>query len=198
MSPRRLRFNIRQLGKTLLAVYVILALVSAVFYMLSTRPRGMEYRSLTVDSAPRMRALQQREDVVKDREDYLAKLEKLEKDLDWLRKEVLSKKRLRMIEAQLEVDKICKRFGISWDQVNYDNDSLEEEGLERFGMVVPLEGGYQNLRSFVQAVENSDKFLVVERVALAQGKEGGVRLQLNITLATYFDAPEDPKTRASS
>ena len=57
-------------------------------------------------------------------------------------------------------------------------------------MTVPLEGGYANLRRFLQAVEVSDKFLVVERVALGEGKRGGAMLQLSITLATYFDAPE--------
>ena len=56
------------------------------------------------------------------------------------------------------------------------------------GISVPLEGGYANLRKFLQAVEGSDKFLVVERVALARGKQGGRMLDLNISLATYFMA----------
>ena len=43
------------------------------------------------------------------------------------------------------------------------------------------------------SVENSEKFLVVERVALGEGKRGGVMLQLSISLATYFEAPEDVK-----
>ena len=30
---------------------------------------------------------------------------------------------------------------------------------------------------------------MIERVALAEGKEGGVMLQLSITLATYFNTP---------
>ena len=58
-------------------------------------------------------------------------------------------------------------------------------------ITVPLEGGYSALRRFLQAVEHSSKFLLVERVALGKGKEGGVLLQLNITLATYFNAPEE-------
>jgi len=61
---------------------------------------------------------------------------------------------------------------------------------------VPLEGGYHNLRGFIQAVESSSQFLVIERVVLVRSKEGGVLLQLNITLATYFDAPELRRARA--
>ena len=59
-------------------------------------------------------------------------------------------------------------------------------------MIVPLQGGYAALRQFLNAVEESDKFLLVERVVLAQGQDGGVLLQLNITLTTYFDAPPAP------
>jgi len=58
-------------------------------------------------------------------------------------------------------------------------------------MTVPLEGGYPNLRKFLQAVEHSDQFFVVERVSLARGKAGGKLLSLNIILATYFTAPEE-------
>ena len=50
---------------------------------------------------------------------------------------------------------------------------------------------YANLRKFLQAVEESDKFLVVERVSLAKGKEGGSSLSLSISLATYFTAPPE-------
>ena len=65
-----------------------------------------------------------------------------------------------------------------------------DEKLDRLVITVPLEGGYVSLRNFLRAVEHSSKFLLVERVALGKGKEGGVLLQLNITLATYFNAPE--------
>ena len=43
----------------------------------------------------------------------------------------------------------------------------------------------------VQAVEESDKFLLVERVGLTKGKQGGRMLDLSISLATYFNAPGD-------
>ena len=61
--------------------------------------------------------------------------------------------------------------------------------LDKLIMVVPLQGNYASLRAFLQAVEDSEKFLLVERVALAEARQGGVMLELNITLATYFDAP---------
>ena len=86
-------------------------------------------------------------------------------------------------------------FSIDLESVSFASEPLYKEDLDRLVMVVPLEGGYTNLRKFLQAVEESDKFLLVERVALAEGREGGVMLQLNITLATYFDLPEELRQR---
>ena len=95
--------------------------------------------------------------------------------------------------VQAEVARLCRLFSIDLESVAFDNDLLMGEELDRMVMTVPLLGGYENLRKFLQAVESSDKFLVVERVALDENKEGGVMLQLSITLATYFDLPPELK-----
>jgi Tfp pilus assembly protein PilO len=91
------------------------------------------------------------------------------------------------------VAQLASRFGINLEHVQYeppDPDQTGKEGLERFGMKVPLKGGYTNLRKFLQAVEASDEFLVIEQVGLEGGPAGQQGLELSITLATYFDAPE--------
>ena len=126
-------------------------------------------------------------------ETFFAGLQQAEADLAKLRTEVLSTRAQRMVDIQRELERLCVEFRIDLDSVTYDNDLLGEEELERFAMVVPLEGGYANLRRFLQAVEDSANFLVVERVALGEGKEGGVMLLLNITLAAYFDMPPEMK-----
>jgi hypothetical protein len=80
-------------------------------------------------------------------------------------------------------------FGIAMNRVQYQNESVDNGALERFATVVPLAGGYSNLRKFIQSVESSDNFLVIERVALGTGKSSDL-VELNITLATYFIAPD--------
>ena len=103
--------------------------------------------------------------------------------------DVLSTRQKRMIGVQLEIAGLLKDFGISFDRVQYENEPLEDGALERFAIVVPLEGGYSSLRRFIQAVEKSENFLVIERVQLGAGKVQDV-VELNITLATYFIAPD--------
>jgi Tfp pilus assembly protein PilO len=104
---------------------------------------------------------------------------------------VLSTREERLVEVHREVADIANEFSIDLNTVSFSNELLVDEELDRLTIAVPLEGGYVNLRKFLQAVENSEKFLIVERVGLARGKQGGSLLDLNINMATYFTAPED-------
>jgi Tfp pilus assembly protein PilO len=190
MTARRLRFDVRQAGKQILLVLVLLLVANVAFLTIFVRPRIRSFRSLREDSQPRLLAVQKRQKEVEGQEKFLATLEKSRKDLERFRSDVLSTRQKNMIEVQYELARLARQFNINMERVQYENEALEDESLERMAMVVPLAGGYSNLRKFVQAVEQSQKFLVLERVALETGQEGGVLLQLNITLATYFDSPE--------
>jgi len=189
MTARRFRFDIRQAGPRILIALAVILVVNAGFYLALTRPKMKEYRGLMLGSQPQLTELEERRTEVEARESYLAQLRQAEEDLSRLREEVLSTRKLRMVEVQAELEALCQQFRIDLDSVTYDSELLESEGVDKLVMVVPLQGNYTSLRNFLQAVESSEKFLLVERVALAEGKQGGVLLELNITLATYFDAP---------
>ncbi len=190
MTGARTRFDPRQAGRHVLAAYLVLAVLNVVFAVLTLRPRVASFAALTADSGSGLTRLTQREEQVGALERYAAALRKAEGDLEHFRREVLSTRDRRMIQAQLEVAQLAERFNVGVERIQYENQPLEEEGLDRFAQTVPLQGGYTSLRRFIQAVEESEKFLVIERVALVQGSDGGSLLELNITLATYFDSPE--------
>ena len=189
MTRRRVRFDIRESGRTLGAAIGIGLLANVLIFTLWFRPRERAFESLDVDGRPRLENLKRREKAVTAKEAHLQALRDAEASLEALRSDVLSTRDKRMIATQLEIARLAREFNVAMERIQNENDVLEDEGVERFGTLVPLEGGYANLRRFIQAVESSDRFFVVERVALAQGEEGGSLLQLNITLATYFDHP---------
>lgn len=187
---QRKRFDIRQAGPRIALALGVLAAINLAFYLLYVRPVVKEYATLRgAESGPEL--IDERREQVETREAFLGGLKKAEDDLRYLRREVLSTRAERMVDVQTELDALARQFGIDLESVNYNNEILEDERLDRFVITVPLEGGYSALRRFLQSVEDSSRFLLVERVALGKGKEGGVLLQLNITLATYFNAPED-------
>lgn len=188
MTARRFRFDIRQAGPRILVVLLVLAVLNGGFYLLATRPKMKEHSGLVVGSQPQLTRLENRRREVEAQERFLEALQTAQQDLQRLREDVLSTRQRRMVEVQRELEALCARFAIDLDSVTFESELLESENLDKLTMVVPLQGNYANLRRFLQAVESSDKFLLVERVALAEAKLGGVMLELNVTLATYFDA----------
>ena len=193
MTARRLRFDLRQAGRGIATALALAAAANTALYLLAVRPKVREYTHLQEGTGPQQEALNAQRAEVEERESYLQALVRAEEDLRHLRKDVLARREDRMIDVQLELKRLADQFGIDLDSVTFDSELLNEEELDKLVMVVPLEGGYANLRRFLQAVESSDKFLVVERVSLGEGKRGGVMLQLSISLATYFDGPIELK-----
>jgi len=189
--PKWTSFDIRQHGRRVLMVLVGLVVANVLVGLVFVRPKVQEYRTLRDEYEPRRASLRQFQGVVERREAYRATLDRTRSDLARLREEVLSTKARRMVTVQLELADLARDFGVALEKVQYRNEILADEDLEYLGMVVPLEGGYTNLRKFIEAVEESEKFLVIESVSIDQAKDGGNLLQLNITLATYFDAPQD-------
>ena len=110
--------------------------------------------------------------------------------VETLYKDILGAKDDRMIQIQREVRSIAASFGMDPETVQYQPDFLDKVGLVRFQINVPLVGDYRNLRQFINKVEQSKHFLIIDGVALGGSKDGGALLDLNIQLSTYFNAPE--------
>jgi len=189
MTARRPRFDVREASGIVFFVFGALILANVVVSVVVVRPKIVRHRQLTDLSSPQLQVVKTRENEVVQKEDYRKALEKSRDDMKRLAGDVLSTRQRRMIGVQLEIAKLAREFGIALDRVRYENEALDNGALERFAIVVPLSGGYSNLRKFIQSVESSDNFLVIERVALGSGKSTDV-LELDITLATYFIAPD--------
>ncbi len=188
MEKKRAPFDIRQWAGKISACIAGLLILNLAVWFVVVRPRISELKSLREQSSPRLEALRTRHAEVEAGEQHLAALDQATADLLFLRQDVLATAKRRLVKVQLELADLTRQFKIDYDSVDTDTEYMAGQGLERFAMVVPLQGGYANLRHFIQAVESSDKFLVIERVAMDRAKDGGVLLQMNITLATYFDA----------
>lgn len=189
MTARKPRFDVRDASVKIFLVLGAALVANVAVSVLVVRPKVVSYRQLADGSSPQRQAVATREKEVAQRETYRASLEKARDDMKHLAADILSTRQRRMIGVQFEVTKLAREFGISSDRVVYENPDSEDGALERFGIVVPLAGGYSNLRKFIQAVESSDNFLVIERVTLGTGKSTEI-VELNITLATYFIAPD--------
>ena len=192
------RFDIRQAGRTLAIILGIAAAANLVFYIVLVQPEQRAFRELISERTPKFGILNERRKQVEKRERYLKAVRLARSDLGTLHDDILSTRDLRLVEVQHEVAELCAQFGIEYTSVNYSNSVLPDVGLDRLGMSVPLEGNYGSLRRFLQAVEESSRFLLVEKVALSKAKQGGKLLSLSISMATYFNLSEEAAARATT
>jgi hypothetical protein len=190
MTRRLPRLDIRQTGRKVWIALGVLAAVNVVFFVAIVQPAVREQAQLSEQREP-FQKFNRHKVVVERHEGFLDAVRQADLDLNGLREEILSTRNERMVQVQQELARLCEQFNIDLNMVNVCSEDLLGEELDRFSMTVPLEGGYPNLRKFLQAVEQSEQFFVVERVSLARGKAGGKLLSLNIILATYFTAPEE-------
>lgn len=200
-AKQRKRFDLRESASMVIIAIALFCAANLAFAAMFIRPLSAQLRVLEADAGTKMERVTARKKTVEHLEAYVKQLETTKQNLIRLRDDVLSTRARKMIESQNEILDKAERFGTTWEQLRFENEPLLEEGLERMGVVVPLQGGYANLRKFVRAIESAERFLVIERVTLEQGRDGGALLQLQITLATYFMAPRpvgaDPTAPAS-
>lgn len=102
--------------------------------------------------------------------------------------DLLSSKEERMTSIQREVRKLAVDRGLDPDRISYSPSEVKDTGLVRFTISFPLEGDYSTLEDFVNAVEDSENFLIIEQVSMVEAD--GRKLRLNVDLATYFQAPD--------
>jgi len=73
-------------------------------------------------------------------------------------------------------------------QVSYRPEIEKESLYLRYGLSFSVQGTYQQLKKFIHLLENSNRLLVVETIALSgsQQKDNAASVTLQINLTTYF------------
>lgn len=111
-----------------------------------------------------------------------------ERAVEQLVGERLATERERFTEVVREVKQLAERAGLDPQTIGYPRESLEEFGLTRRSFVLPVDGTYSALRTFLNLIELSDTFLVVEEISVAEGRGA---LSVRLRLATFFQTPLD-------
>lgn len=193
------RFDIRERMGAVVAVFVIWLGANLGFAFLVNLPRTEQARTIRLEQESfQDRLAKRRAKVAGLKSDYdrvLGGNQSLQSFFD----NVLSTKRQRMIPIQKEIRDIAKRFNINPESISYARQVFEKDGIVKFSAILPLTGPYESLRAFINALERSENFIIIDSVSLADSKEGGVILSLEIAVSTYFFDPDvAPRAAAAS
>lgn len=94
----------------------------------------------------------------------------------------------RFTAALAEIRRLGRASGLEPTSFSYPNQDLEELELRTVGFSFNVEGTYDQLRRFINLLELSDHFLVLERVGLNAGgsSDRDPRLSLSFAVSTVF------------
>ena len=134
--------------------------------------------------------IEQRRRSVDRMERQCKRLEQQQKNLVHFHDDILSDKVTKLTAIQREIRDLATQFEINPENISYSPEYVKDQELVNFEISFPLRGSYENLRQFIDRVERSQNFLIIDDISLTDAREGGVVLSLNIRLRTFFQDSE--------
>ena len=83
-----------------------------------------------------------------------------------------------------DLGQLSHSAGLRTDTIMFHQHSPDARGLMQIDIATAVEGDYESLVSFLNKLEHSDHFYVLDSLALASSSAG--KLRLNLQLRTYF------------
>lgn len=109
----------------------------------------------------------------------------------------LSTQRHRLTSVIREVKDLVARAGLKYQGISYPEEKIERFTLVKKSMVFQVTGDYLSLRRFINFLELSDSFLILEKISMNEtGGENHI-LRVNLHISTLF-ANEESQLAVSS
>jgi len=134
---------------------------------------------------------------IRSLQDTVSKLACSRSDAAHVFDELLSSKEERLTSILRQVRRMARERRIEPSRLGLSVTEQPDTGLVEFGISFPLEGNYQTLRDFIEEVEESESFLVIEEVQITGDRASPEELRLQITLTTWFTAPDAREIRSA-
>jgi len=92
-----------------------------------------------------------------------------------------------LIDAWDEIDRLASETDVRRGRTGYQRDVLDV-GLEQIKATMPVEGDYFDLVRFINRLERSERFFLVERITLSQSETADSGIQLACSIAFFLKA----------
>ncbi|MCI0611638.1 type 4a pilus biogenesis protein PilO [bacterium] len=121
---------------------------------------------------------------IKQLQARLKHLQQAQEDLKTIYNKLLIR-RTEGMSIRMELEGLANNLQVKRSDFSYDYKQLEDFGLQHFMLSVPVEGNYRNIRRFINSIERSEHFLILDRVDLSSERKEDI-LNLDFTLSTYL------------
>ena len=194
----------RQRQQYIFGVFLaVVAVVNLLFYFILTRPSQTEYATLQEEIVQLEDQVKKSDALFKRLSLNAEKLSRFDGDKSALLMMHLVQRDQGYSEIQGKLNAILKKSGVRYTSIRYNLNPDPQAGLNPVSIVVPVEGNYTNVVSFIRELENSDTFFLISQINLERttpqeqvsGRPAAFNasaaiapgtVALSLTLETYF------------
>jgi hypothetical protein len=178
--------------RRLLKPFLVLLAVNAAVFAVYTLPRAIRERSLetqVVVSRQEVERQRQLTDALQRRADTL-RTNRV--DVDRFYKDVVGARESALTRTLQAVVQIASEPGLKAGARAIQKEPVKGAPLVRFAITQPVEGSYAQLVAFLDELERSSHFVIVDEVRIREkgGEAAGVA-SLDVSLSAYFKAPQE-------
>ncbi len=163
------------------AVLGAVALAELLFWVLAVRPLGDRESEQAALLATLAQQVQQRQETVEKLRAASERVAGARDNGDALLEQLTFDRRNTFSELLTELGRAAKEAGVEVRETNYNSDTID--GNEKYGMVsisANFRGQYENLVKFLNLLDRSNEFLIIERLGAAPREEGGLQITMRV------------------
>ena len=196
----------RQRRQYIYAIFLaVIAVVNVLFYFILTRPSQKEYSNLQEETAKLQSQIAKSDKYFSQLVKNSGIIDNFDKDKNALVMMHLVQRNKGYSEILSKLDMMVQHSGAKHTRMTLSQNPTPQAGLNALAIVLPLEGNYSSIVSFIRELEKSETFFLitainVERTTQAGGQTGPGQpafvntaastapgaVQLSLTLETYF------------
>lgn len=178
-------FGERRWKRQLMVGILALLAVDVVVFFAGVRPfRAVERRRVNLRDDLRRQADERSREVARLHQ-ISAKLEVARQQAHVFLDERLLPEKSGYSAVVNELDAITAAAAVRKGSMTFQSKLLEGQSLTEVGITTTVEGDYPSLARFVNRLEQSQRFFVIENLSLASSPNSPI-IKLNLRLLTYF------------
>ncbi len=179
--------------RRLLPLFLVLLGVNVLALAVWTGPRyWMQKNAARRAQAARAELDRQRQVTIALRE-RAAAIRENAADAERFQRSLAGAEKKDLLPALKAIEDLARAPGLRPGPRGFQREEVQDAPVERVAVTLPLDGSYEQLVGFLREVEASPRFLTVDSVSLRADREGGARLQ--VQLSTYLrkagEAPQE-------
>lgn len=164
---------------------VMAILLNAVLLMILVMPRRSAIGALQGEYASLRQLVAKDQKDVRELKARVDRLQRAQSDLKKIYSEILLPRKEGVLAIRLELEQLAHNLQVKRGDPAYNYEDLSKFRLQQFKLSVPVDGNYRNIRKFINGIERSKHFLILDRVDLSSDKQPD-SLSLDFRLSTYL------------